>query len=158
MIDEPQTQIFFYFPGVFSVYYHCQKVLSPYVLALWRRVVFSLKMSHFSGNFHSIGRYRQITDHNLFYFPEVFSEYYHCQKVLSPYLLPFWRYIQSKMVFLLKMSHFSGDFHSIMVDIDKSKTTIFFIFLKYFQNTITAKRFWVHIYCHFGGIFSQKWQ
>ena len=112
-------------------------------------MVFSLKMSHFSGDFHSIMVDKDKSKTNLFYFPGVFLEYYHCQKVLSPYLLPFWRYFQSKTVFSLTMSHFRGNFYSIMADIDKSQTTIFFIFLEYFQNIITAKRFWVHIQSQF---------
>ena len=91
----------------------------------WR---FHLKLE-FKGNFYSIMADKDKSQTQIFfYFPGVFPEYYHCQEVLSPYLLPLWRYFQTKMVFLLKMSHFSGDFNSIMADIDKSQTTIFFYF------------------------------
>ena len=71
------------------------------------------------------------------------------------FYLPFWRFFQSKKVFLLKMSHFSRDFH-LIIDIDISKTTNSFIFLEYFQNFITAKRFWVHIQSHFVNFYFWK--
>ena len=115
-IQIPDPNVF-YFPRVFPEYYYCQKVLSPYPLALWRffqskMVVLSLKNVTFQLGFpfHN-GGYRQIKDSNLFHFPGVFTECYHCQKVLSQYLLPFWSYYQSKMVFSLsKMSNFQQGF------------------------------------------------
>ena len=107
---------------------------------------FCLKCHILEGISIPYGGYKQITHPNLFYFPGVFPEYYHWKKDLSSYLMPLWRYFQSKMVFLLKMSHFSRNFNSIMADIDKSQSCLFFIFLEYFQNTTIAKRFWVHIH------------